>query len=901
MASYTYGKLTIPVSAETSTLKGEITGAATAAGQQAATGISGSMTSGLKAVGGLGVSVGKAVATGLAGATVAATGFGVEAFRTAARAGEMDASLRALAKANNLSYDAMQKTVQAVRKQGIETGTAQTLVAQFARNNLDLAKSTDLARVAQDAAVISGRNSTEVLDDLVHGITTQNSMVLRNAGLNVQAGKAVDEYAKSVGKTTKELTDAERSQAVLNAVLESGKTVAGAYAEAMTEPGKVLRSFPRLIDDIKLSVGQGLVQAFGPLIIQLYDMAKALSAAVAPGGALAPIFEAIGGAVSKLVMPLTGMITQWAKWIEALKPEQVERITEAIKRFGPAILAGAAALTALVAPGILTQIPVLGGMLSNLLGPAKLVAGGLGSVGKAAAVQLIPGLGGAIGPIGGVGAALGGLALPVTAVVAGLAALMIASSDFREAMIGLGKGILDFLMPILKGLWEGALKPLALALWEIVKAIGDALAPVIKELSKLLAPLGQLFGQAAGGGAGEGGASGLASALNVLVPVIVGAIKVIGFLLEIVVKIIVPIAEMAIKLLTWVQAITAVLNPLKLLGQAIEWLIGIVSKLWHWITGNSPGLIPAFGLLGQAASAVAGLLGGAVSAAFTGLVGVVSSATSAIGGHVRDTWSQMQGVINTAMGQIQSAVSSGFSSMVSTARSAGASMIDGLKSGLSAAKSMGGWIGSNVTGPVTGFIKGGLGIGSPSTITITFGADMIEGLKVGLEKARQLGGWVQANVTGPVVGWLKSGLGIGSPSSITITFGAEVIEGLKVGLDKARELGSWIQANVCGPILGTIKGFFGIGSHSKLMAGIGEDMVGGLQDGLAGVSAIDLGTGPSFASPLAGGGLGASAAGMSGAGGGPVINVYPREHQDEQQVAALVSRELSWAMAGGVA
>jgi hypothetical protein len=895
VASYTYGKLTIPVTADTSGLKSDITGAATQAGSQAAGGINSSMSAGLHAVGGLGLAVGKSVATGLAGATVAATGFGIEAFKTAARVGEMDASLRALAKANNLSYDEMQKSVTAIRKQGIEAGTAQTLVAQFARNQLDLSKSTDLARVAQDAAVISGRNSTEVLGDLVHGITTQNSMVLRNAGLNVQAGQAVDKYAKSVGKATKDLTDAERSQAVLNAVLESGKTVAGAYAEAMTEPGKVLRSFPRLIDDIKLSVGEGLVQAFGPVILSAYDMAKALSAAVAPSGALHQLFGSLSVALADLLAPVIRIGEAFAKWLSGLKKEQIEGMTAAIEKFGPAVMIGAGALTALVAPSILTKIPVLGGALSNLLAPAKLVAGGLGSIGQAA-LHSIPALSGVVGPAGGVGAALGGLALPVTAVVAAFAAMAIASSDFREAMIVLGKGLLDFLMPILKGLWEGALKPLALALWEIVRAIGDALAPVIKELSKLLAPLGQLFGQAAGGGAGGGGVSGLGSAINAVLPLILGLIKVIGFVLEVLVKIIVPIAEVAIKLLTWVQAITAVLNPIKLLGQAIEFLTGLVSKLWHWITGNSPGLIPAFGLLGQAASAVAGLLGGAVSAAFTGLVGVVSSATSAIGGTVSSAWSGMRSVIGDSMSQIQSTVSSGFSSMVSHATSAGSSMIEGLKTGLSAAKSMGGWIGSNVTGPVLGFIKSGFGVFSPSSFTITIGGELLEGLKVALEKARQLGGWIQDNVAGPVLGALQSGLDAAAMTPV----GQQMIAGLQQGLSAARDLGGWIQNNVAGPILGSIKGAFGIASRSKVMLALGEnlgeallygwgDAVEGAQLAVPGVSA---------ASPLGGAG---DLAGLGGGGRGAVINVYPRASQDEQQIAVMVSRELAWATAGGLA
>lgn len=893
--SYSYGQLTIPVTADTSTLRGDITGAATAAGQQAAGNISSSMTSGLKAVGGLGMAVGKSVATGLAGATVAAAGFGVEAFRSAARASEMDAALQALAKANNLNVDSLRKVVGAVKAQGIELGVAQNLTAQFVRSNLDLAKASDLARVAQDAAVISGRNSTEVLDDLVHGITTQNTQVLRNAGIQVNATKAQDEYAASIGKSRSQLTEAEKAQATLNAVLAEGGKVAGAYKLAMEEPGKVLRSFPRIIDDIKISVGQGLVQAFGPLILQTYDLAKALSKAVEPGGALAPIFDAIGVAVMRLVVPITSIISKWTEWLANLKPEQIERVTDAIKKFGPAVLAGSVAVTALVAPGILTKIPVLGGMLTNLLGPAKLVAGGLASVGKAATLQLIPSMAGAIGPVGGVGAALGGLALPVTAVVAAFAALMLASSDFREAMIDLGKGVLDFLMPILKGLWEGILKPLALALWEIVRAIGDALAPVIKELSKLLAPLGELFGQVAGDGAGGGGVSGFGAAITAVLPLITGLIKVIGFLLEVTAKVLVPILQVAIKLITWVQAITSVLSPLKMLGAAIEWLTGIVQKLWHWITGNSPGLIPAFGLLGSAASALAGLLGGPISAAFSGLVNVVSSATSAISGAVSSTWSGMRGVVSGAMSQIQSTVTAGFNSMVSGARSAGTSMIDGLKSGLSAAKSMGGWIGSNVTGPVLGFIKSGFGTHSPSTITITVGADVIDGLKKGLEAARQLGGWINTNVAGPVLGALKSGLDAAAMTPV----GQQMIAGLQQGLQAASQMGGWIQQNVAGPILGSIKGAFGIGSPSRFTMPMGEDLIAGVEVGMEDAAKhMAVPDVPLFASPLTGAGPGM--AGFGAGGQGATINVYPQAGQDEREIAAMVSRELAWASAGGI-
>jgi len=866
MASYSYGALTIRVSADTKQLSVDISQAASAAGQDAAGKIGSSMTNGLKAAGGLAKSLGTSVATGLTVATGAATAFGIESFKSAARVGEMDASLRALAKANGLSYQAMQDSVTAIRKQGIEAGVAQDLVAQFARNNLDLGKSTDLARVAQDAAVISGRNSTEVLADLTHGITTQNSQVLRNAGLNVQAGQAIDQYAKSVGKSVKDLTDAERSQAVLNAVLVSGKTVAGAYAEAMTEPGKVLRSFKRVTDDIKVSIGQDLVQAFGPVILSAYDMAKAFSAAVAPGGVLNPIIIAIAQAVEALAVPLSNVIERWTAWIANLKPEQIQGVVKILEKFGPAILAGAAALSVLVAPQLLSGIPVLGGVLKNLLGPIQMVGGGLVKMGGSA-VAAIPGLGSMGSAAGLLPAAMNPVGAAVVGVVAAIAALMISSKDFREGVLAMGQALWTGLKPALSSVWE-LVKTFGLALWEIIKAIGDALGPALKNLAPLLQQIAALFGQNL-----SGGAEGATSSMGALVPAITGVIKVIGFLLDITTKVLVPILEVPIKLAAMASAALQVVQPLKLLGAAVEWLIGIAEKLWHWITGNSPGLIPAFQQLGQVAGQIAGAIGGVVAAGFGKALSAVQGATSGMVDAARGAWSKM----------------------TSEAQSAGSSMVEGLKAGLSAAKSMGGWIGSNVTGPVMGFIKSGFGVFSPSTMTITVGSEVVAGLKKGLEAAKQMGGWLQANMTGPVLDKIRSGLDAAAMTPI----GQQMIGGLQQGLQAASQMGGWLQSNVAGPILGGLKSAFGIGSPSRYTMPFGVGLMEGVEVGMAkAADHLEVPAVPGLAAPLAGD-LGA--AGLGAGGAGATINVYPSAQMDEKQLAALVNRELAWATAGGVA
>ena len=815
MATYAYGGLEVRVTADTRQLRVDIGGAASQAGTEAAGKISGSMASGLHAAGGLATAVGKSVATGLGVATGAAVAFGVESFKTAARVGEMDAALRAVAKANNLSYEALQENVTAIRKQGIEANVAQNLVAQFARGNLDLSKSSDLARVAQDAAVLSQRNSTEVLDDLVHGIMTQNTQVLRNAGITgVNAVQAQETYAKSLGKSRSELTESEKAQAVLNAVLLEGEKISGTYASAMEEPGKVLRSFKRVTDDIKLSVGEGLVKAFGPVILQAYDLAKALSEALMPGGKLAPVIDAIGGAVTRLVEPLAGLIAKWVEWIKNLQPAQIDGIVKIIQRFGPAFIAAGAGLAAFVAPNLLGQVPILGGVLKNLMSPLQLVTGGITKM-AGSALAAVPGVGSLGSAAGLLPAAMNPVGAAIAAVVAAIGVLLVASSDFREGVISMGKALWEGLGPALSSVWN-LVKTFGLALWEIVKAIGDALGPALKNLSPLLTQIGKLFGSNL-----AGGADGAGSSMNALVPLITGLIKVMGWQLDITTKLLVPLIEIPLKILVWISAMTQAMQPLKLLGTAIEWLTKIVTSLVKWIIGGSPGLIPAFQSLLGVVQSVTGVMGGVVTSSFNAMVGVVSSATEKISSTVSSTWA----------------------SMADGARSAGNSMVEGLKTGLSAAKSLGGWIGSNVTGPITGF--------------------------------------------------LKSGLGISSPSTITIHIGDELVEGLRVGLAKAKEMGNWVMANVASPIISSFKSAFGIGSPSKVMIGIGEDITEGLEEGMSGL-------GKSFAvpSPLAGG-LG----GLGGLGGqgGTTVNVYPAAHQDEQEVAALVSRELAWATAGGIA
>jgi murein DD-endopeptidase MepM/ murein hydrolase activator NlpD len=290
--------------------------------------------------------VGKVAGIAFAAVSAAAVGLGVTSVMAAARVGEMDAALSALSKATGVSKDQMDAQVKSVREAGIQYGTAQSLVAQFTRSQLDVAKATDLARVAQNLAIFTQQDSSETLDELLHGIQTGNTQLNVFRQLNLNAADAVAKYAAELGKSTSDLTSQEKQQALLNGVIEAGVSIQGAYASAMEEPGKVMRSFPRYINDIQVSIGKALLPAFKDIILTGADVLKTLGGLVDENGALRPLIERVGKAVSDSLRPVISLAQGFASWLKALDRQQVqqfgdvlERIFQVLTWIGPPLLA----------------------------------------------------------------------------------------------------------------------------------------------------------------------------------------------------------------------------------------------------------------------------------------------------------------------------------------------------------------------------------------------------------------------------------------------------------------------------------------------------------------------------------------------------------------------------------
>lgn len=193
---------------------------------------------------------------------------------------------------NNAGYSAtqMEAFAKGLEKTGISMVEARNTLIRMTQAQLDLTKSSELARVAQDAAVIGNVNSSEAFQRLVYGIQSAQTEVLRTIGINVNFENSYKKVAAETKRTTASFSEAEKAQIRMNAVMESGIMIAGAYEASMQTAGKQMNSLQRHIDNMKTSLGL----AFTP--------------------ALAEIIETITGAVADLNGELSG-----AKSKEAIK------------------------------------------------------------------------------------------------------------------------------------------------------------------------------------------------------------------------------------------------------------------------------------------------------------------------------------------------------------------------------------------------------------------------------------------------------------------------------------------------------------------------------------------------------------------------------------------------------
>jgi biotin operon repressor len=149
--------------------------------------------------------------------------------------------------------------VESLRQQGITATAARQSLMRMARANISWAEASKLAAIAQGSAVAAGMDSSAAFDRLVTGIQKREPELLDELGITLRRGEAYKKLGNQLGKNSKELTNAEQQQAILNSIYEQSEKVLKVYDNAMTTAGKRQGSLTRHIEDTQLNLGQLLL------------------------------------------------------------------------------------------------------------------------------------------------------------------------------------------------------------------------------------------------------------------------------------------------------------------------------------------------------------------------------------------------------------------------------------------------------------------------------------------------------------------------------------------------------------------------------------------------------------------------------------------------------------------
>jgi phage-related protein len=217
-------------------------------------------------IGGVAVKAMEITAATIGAATTALGAYVSKATLTAARTETMGVAMEAVAKATGNSMDELKVYEQALKDQGITTQESRNILTRFMQSQLDVADATDIARVAQDLAVIAGEDSSAMTGRLTDAIATMNPELLRQAGIVVNQEEVFDAYGETIGKTGDELTQTEKKQAMVNLIMKEGEKVTGSYEMAMDTAGKKLGSLRRHFVELENVVGEQFLPIFGEAI-----------------------------------------------------------------------------------------------------------------------------------------------------------------------------------------------------------------------------------------------------------------------------------------------------------------------------------------------------------------------------------------------------------------------------------------------------------------------------------------------------------------------------------------------------------------------------------------------------------------------------------------------------------
>jgi hypothetical protein len=217
-------------------------------------------------------------------ATIAAQVFAVSAafqfLKSSMETRNLIEGQKAFGAITGVAYKTLTNDLQMATEGMLDFKAAASSVAIGTASGLSASQMTSLGVAAKNASMALGRDLTDSFNRLVRGVTKAEPELLDELGIVLRLENATRDYAQSVGKARDDLNAFERTQAVLNDVLEQAEQKFGRITELMDPDAFALGQLTKEIDDLVLGFQELLVKVLLPMISFFKDNAAALVAAI---------------------------------------------------------------------------------------------------------------------------------------------------------------------------------------------------------------------------------------------------------------------------------------------------------------------------------------------------------------------------------------------------------------------------------------------------------------------------------------------------------------------------------------------------------------------------------------------------------------------------------------------
>ena len=153
------------------------------------------------------------------------------------------------------SLSILTRQLQAATQGQLAYAEAAQAVAIGTAAGLSAKQINDLGRVAKNASLALGRDLTDSFNRLIRGAVKAEPELLDELGIILRLDTASRKYADALGKTKDQLTIFEKSQAVVNEVLDQGEDKFGGITVQVNELQKLAKAFDDLVNSIKRTIG----------------------------------------------------------------------------------------------------------------------------------------------------------------------------------------------------------------------------------------------------------------------------------------------------------------------------------------------------------------------------------------------------------------------------------------------------------------------------------------------------------------------------------------------------------------------------------------------------------------------------------------------------------------------